>query len=570
MAKANRVRMIDWMIRVVEFILVSVIVLDCNSVYRHWLGWIGDPKFYALWLGNAAAYLLILLFLIRDKSNLTCIKDLGVPLFISFVFVFEFNAFNALRNVNTGYLGYFLFFMTAMLILYRFYAEKKEPLRLLFVLEYIVLFIAVASLVLWFGACVLDLWGMNPDVKVWWGGKYYDSNYLNLFIRRWQEDFGADKTKNLGMFVEPPMYGLFLGYGLYTELFLKKKSNPAIVVIFLAALLSCRATLAIMLALLALFFLFAEMIKDKRYAKVVIPLLVALTAIGVMGLFFYKKKTGWGSFATHIDDFVAAIKCWLQNPILGCGYDSETPIQQFMSEFRSHNLGLSNSAAVVLAEGGIVLFTYYFLPFFYFMLAFFKKNRKLAYWGAGMFLFWVVVIFHTRLFIFFLLAFGYSLADVKVRIKDVKEGEKRISFGIHYPDDNLSADGGFFSKKILDLPEGFLFVMNLVLTGAAIYGLIRNSLFSTASLITSAAVLLAQAALLVAFVMKKKVAKMQRSLILTGLWILCLTCGQLYEVLDSIYTVLHLHVQDCGWSFLLAVTILYAIGTVVQETKAHA
>ncbi len=562
MTEKQHISILDWVIYLVEFILVLIVILDCNSVYRHWLGWEGDPKTYALWIANISAWLLVLLYLIKDKSNFQCIKDYKFVFLISFVFVFEFNALNALKKVASGYLGYFFFFMNAMVILYLIYRKNQEPFRLLYLMEYLILFIAVTSVILWFGSSVLELWGRNEDVRVWWGGKYFDANYLNLCIRRWV--FTGDLKKNLGIFVEPPMYGLFLGFGLYTELFMRKKANPCIVGAFLVALISCKAILAIMLALLAVFFVVVELIKDKKYSKIIISAMVALTIAGVMVLFFHKMKTGWGSFATHIDDFVAALKCWTRYPILGCGYDCEVPIQEFMSDFRKDNLGLSNSAAVVLAEGGIVLFIYYFLPFLLMMLAFFKKNRKLAYWAAGMFLFWVVVIFHTRLFIFFLLAFGYSMIELSIPLHNSKEKTKKISFCLAYPMDNCTEDDKLFGKVKLDLPWGFIFVMHFVLSLTAIYGIVNHNVFPMMSLLAAAVVLLVQLITVFINLAKRKMSKMQNTVILFGLWLIFMILGHLYKVLDSLYVTFKLHIQDCGWSFLLTVTILYAIGIAVN------
>jgi len=123
------------------------------------------------------------------------------------------------------------------------------------------------------------------------------------------------------------------------------------VIIFILTLFSNRAVLALMLAMGALFFQYLEMSRGKKLAKVLTPIALVLLVVGGVTLILYKQRVGWGSFATHIDDFAAALKCWMKYPILGCGYDNEIPIKELMSEFRAHNQGLSNSAAVVLADG---------------------------------------------------------------------------------------------------------------------------------------------------------------------------------------------------------------------------
>lgn len=552
---------LDILIKTIEFVLILTVILDCNSVYRLRWGWNFEPHLLALWVANVSAYLLLVLWIIKDKTNFECVRDMKALILISFLMITEYNAF-FVQKLDSGFVGYFFFFVTAMVLLYQVYRKNGKPFHLLFLMEYVILFIAIVSVILWIGSSILELWGRNSDLKVFWGGIYFDANYLNICIRRWV--FDGDLTKNLGIFVEPPMFGLFLGFGLYTELFLKKKSNVAIVVSFLIALISCRAILAIMLALLALVFLFAELIWHKKFAKILIPVMAILGCIAVAGLFIYKMKTGWGSLATHIDDFKAALQCWLHYPIWGCGYDREMPIQEFMSDFRSNNLGLSNSAAVVLAEGGIVLFAFYFLPFLFMMLAFFKKNRKFAFWGAGMFLFWVVVIFHTRLFIFFLLALGYSMVKFKVRLLNVKENEKRVEAGITYFDENQSEEKGYFSKTFLDLPVGFILIMTMILVGSAVYGLISFKDFNVQNLISSIFILLAEALLLFWNLKKKSLSKLVNSICQIGIWLFYMLVGQPYRVLDSFYTVTKLHIQDCWWKFIVVVIGLYFIGTLLD------
>lgn len=554
---------VETIISILEFILVLVIVLECNSVYRAIVVINYNPKIWALRISIITAFMLIVLHIVKDRSNFVCIKDYKSLFLISFLAVLEFNALNALKIPGTYFLGYFLFFMNEMVILYRIYRKENDTFRLIYLMEYVILFIAVASVFLWIGSSILELWGRNPDVFVNWGGIYYDSNYLNLCIRRWH--FAGDATKNLGIFVEPPMYGLFLGFGVYTELFLKKKSNPAIVAAFFIAVLSNRAVLTMMICLAAILFLFIEMIKGKKYAKFLISLMILATLGGIILLYFYKKRTGWGSLATHIDDFAAALKCWIHYPILGCGFDSELPIRQYMSEFRSNNLGLSNSAAVVLAEGGIVLFSYYFLPFALMMSAFFKRNARLAYWAAGMFMFWVVVIFHTRLFIFFLLALGYSMIDLKVHLFHIPKKEKVIDCSLWIFQDNLSEEAGYFQKQFLNLPVGFLIVSSFILSFVACFGLMNSDRFSVSNAISAIIILLAELAILIYNVKTKKLTGFQNSILQILLWLFYMAAGQPYQVINYFYSLTGLHIQTKWWLSIVLAILLYSVGVLAER-----
>ena len=544
------------LIYILEFILVLTILLDGNTVYRI-LEININQRVLAMLLGNICAYSLILLHIFKNKSDVDVIFKYKYLFLVSVLFVLVFNALNVVNSKGSCFLGYFLFFVNAMVVLFAIYRKNGSPFRLLFLLEYLVLFIAVISTLLWFGSSVLGLWGMGEDVYVNWGGEYANTNYLNLCLRRWTENYSMDTYKNLGIFVEPPMFGLFLGFGLYTELFLKKKSNLVIVIVFLIAIVSNRATLTMMIALVALFFKFLEIIEGKKYAKLFTVASVSIAIIGVAVLFLHKMKTGWGGFATHIDDFVASFKCWLHYPVLGCGYNTETPIQAYMSDFRSHNLGLSNSAAVVLAEGGIVLFTYYLIPFVLFMISYLKKNKKLAYWGVGMFFYWVVVIFHTRLLVFFILALGYSMVELKK--------EKKFSLKLNTYIENLSEEKGLFTRKLIDLPAGFIVMMGVALTFCSLLGILCNTLldtapFSTANSIISVIIFVFEIALLTLSIKRYKIGKFKNTMFQLGAWLAYIVIGQPYKVIDYFLTTFGLRIQDAWWTSIILVIFLFIIG----------
>ena len=556
MKKGNII--LDGFVLFFEIMLLMIIVLDCNSIFRIDTAIMVNLQALALKGANWIAALLICLLLLRDKRKGIILRQHLLLFIVSFVFAFEFNALNALPHGGYGFLGYTLVFVNLMLILFRMYKADDRCFHLLILLEYMILVLAVISLCLWVGSSVLELWGRNADIKVNWGGFYSDTNYLNLCIRRYIPI--DDTTKNLGIFIEPPMYGLFLGYGFCTELFLKKKSNPLILVVFFLTLISNRAILAILISMGAIFLKYLELVEGRKFARILTPLLMLLGFTAAVMLVIYKYQVGWGSFAPHVDDFAACFKCWLHNPILGCGFDNPYPIKQYMSDYRSFNMGLSNSAAVVLAEGGIVLFLYYFLPFVILMSAYFQKNKKIAYWAVCMCMFWIVVIFHVRLFVFFLLALGYSMLDLEYV-------NKRLHFGIELPMDNLSEEKGNFQLKILCLPKGVAAVMDLVLVFAAVYGLMNAGRFSLKNTIVSGGILVLEIVFVVIRFQKKNWNRTYLNCIEIGFWLFYMICGQAYRVFDHFYTLTDLHIQTCWWHSIVAAVILIAAGVIFEKIQ---
>ena len=571
---------LDFLIKMLEFFFVLLVLLECNSVWRQNIGLSFDVRDWSIGSACLSVFLLILLYIVKDKSNVCCVTEYLPLFFVSVVFCLEFNAFNSLNEIQNSFnpsessmiygksfLIFFLIFMNLMTVLFRIYRKNKESFRLFILLEYVILILAFFSVILWFGACVLELWGKNSDVYVNWGGQYYDSNYLNLCIRRWI--FEGDIKKNLGIFVEPPMFGLMLGYGLYTELFLKKKTNPGIVVIFCIALISCRAILGIMVAMLAFVLCFMEALRERKNGKWLSALIILCMIAGCILLIIYKSRVGWGSFATHIDDFIASFKCWLEYPIIGCGFDYPLPIFEYMSDFRADNIGLSNSAAVVLAEGGIVLFTYYVLPFAFMAYGYFKGNRRLAYWAIGMFAFWVVVIFHTRLFMFFLLALGYSMVDLRTHLfQREKKTKQIIEFKLHVFEENQLMDKHWLKKDCLILPNAFVFIMSLLLFFSSCWGLVFAKRFSVRNGVISVILIFTEIVFFVLAFLRKRFSKKIIDCVLGMLWLIYMCVGQPYQVLDHFYSMTGLHFQDSWWRFIVLCLIIYALVLIINKWEA--
>lgn len=565
-AAVEKKGLIDYFIRLTEFMMAITIIFDCNSVYRTMRFGV-SPVLLSMIGINIFAAILIGLWVIKDRGNIECIKEHKLLFLVSFVFVFLFYFVNASKTETLGWLEYFLFFMNLMVILFRIYRRNHDTFRILFVIERVMIVISVVSVILWIGSNLLELWGMNEDVFVQWGGKYYNTNYLNMCLRRWDPMYVCDIEKNLGIFCEPPMFGLMLGFSIYTELFLKKKTNILTVLVFLIALLSSRAILGIMICAVAFFLKLVEMMQGKKYAKYVICGAVLAAAAVIVGLAMFKMGNESGSFRTHIDDFVAAFKCWTNYPIFGCGYGNQDPITEYMSAFRADNLGVSNSIAVTLAEGGIVLWLYYVIPFVIMGMSFFKKNKKTAYWAAGMFLFWVGVVFHLRLLIFLILALGYSMIDLK--LTEDGNGKKKIAFAIKWFDENENTEPGFFVKKPLCVPISFRIVMMAFLVCVSGYCLINASSMQVTDIISAVVVLTGCVVLVLCNTGGRKMNGYINFAIECGLWLVFMLIGNLYQVLDRLYSATGLYIQDNWWTSIVQVILMYAVGCAIEMIREN-
>ena len=83
----------------------------------------------------------------------------------------------------------------------------------------------------------------------------------------------------------------------------------------------------------------------------------------------------------------------------------------------ARNPGLSNSVATVLGEGGAMLGALCMMPFLICFLYLFRREEKgerdMALWAVGPLGLYVGIIFVYHIFLIFVIAFGYSLVEVR-------------------------------------------------------------------------------------------------------------------------------------------------------------
>ena len=99
-----------------ELLLLLIIVLDCNSIFRVDTAILINLQAIALNVANGIAALLIILHLIKDTRKFTILEH-HIPLFlVSVIFTFEFNALNAIKHGGHEFMGYTLVFVNLITI----------------------------------------------------------------------------------------------------------------------------------------------------------------------------------------------------------------------------------------------------------------------------------------------------------------------------------------------------------------------------------------------------------------------------------------------------------------------
>ena len=215
-------------------------------------------------------------------------------------------------------------------------------------------FLALASLVLWVLGPLTRILHGNVRVSTTWtdSGDQIDRwGYFGLlFVTQTYELSGVLFARNSGIFTEAPMYSFSLCCAAIVELFLNKRARPLVVVLFLVTVLSTVSSSGMILFVLALVLYAAER-ANKRSVYIVLPVLAVLAVI-VGGIILYRKLSS-PSGNIRLDDYRAGIMAWLERPFIGHGFDNLTRYEVYMSDFRSGNVGLSNSVSLIISSGGL-------------------------------------------------------------------------------------------------------------------------------------------------------------------------------------------------------------------------
>lgn len=405
----------DMILIIIEYILAFFVLIDCNSVYANL---VNSP--YNL-QKMSLVFSLILIGVIFWKDKVTWKEILKFSIFPSGVLFLYAILLSLLIKIPDGlygsYIKYFVFFLPISIFLFRLYRQRSQDYQLFYRIADIVLVLSLVSLFFWLSGSILDIiqpnkviqsrWGSMAEIDSYWGVQFLRSEqmetigFLNISIYR-----------NIGLYPESPMFDIALLLALCTELFLKNNARKWRIGILLVTIVSTFGTLAIILAMAALFLKTFERVKTfGKWKWAVFLMICGLIAIVVV-LLYNKKLYGTGSYNSHLDDLVACLKAWRTSPLFGTGFENNSIIHEFMADFRKGNKGYTTSAGAILAHGGITLFLIYIIPFLR-LLKFESKKMNEALFGMIMLAVFITFVFPYRFLMFWLLAFGFSKIDLK-------------------------------------------------------------------------------------------------------------------------------------------------------------
>lgn len=339
-------------------ILALFLILNCQSVYQR----ASDYNFHIY----EACFILTIIyscysFLHWGLTN----NKIGYVFLVSFIYYFLIFLVLLCSVDFDNYAGYLSRFLVFPFYLIFFATNAPQKKKFLIFKS----FVNWSSLIGWitFICWVLSTIGiLKPSgfFKVNWGEEVNYSNYYGIYFSspyQYIDWFGGIK-RNIGIFTEGPMFMLVLTFALLFTMLIEREykfKRKAILGIILALLSTASITGYIVLIL----FIGKKIIdRHSNYRNKIITTMFGVIIAIVAVSWLFEMKSNTASFLIRIDDYLTGLKVWELSPLIGSGYENLMILQQYMSSFRSSNVGYSNTFFSVLAYGGIVFAIPYIAP----------------------------------------------------------------------------------------------------------------------------------------------------------------------------------------------------------------
>ena len=464
--------LLDFIRKYLEYVLVILIILECNSFFLQSTG-NNDGSGFWVYVNQACilialAILFLLILKTRNLRPLLSLLPIGAAYYTLAFLFFLYNVRVLAPQNAADYTSRFLFFLPLMICVFCYEREIGEPFILWFRYADIVLVFSCLNLL------VFIILSFSPEIlqsdliQTRWAG-YIKSlrNFYNICAVQlgvYREALGLRIFRNFGIFTEPLMFCIPLITALSTEMFLRRRAWSWIwkCLILSLVIFTAQSDFGFILA----FFLWgikAVQVLPRKYRKTISPI-VAVGVVLFCSFIFQKKGILYGqnelsSLGMHLADYKYSFLAFREHPLLGGGYWNDAYISSFMPPDRfAKNPGLSNTIGVVFGEGGIVLGAICTIPFLLGLMQLFHKgNRPLSLWFIGIFGIFAGIIFRFRLYLIIILAFGYSLLGIGI------SGQHLTFFPkLQWPSEKNISDSHIKNKWIPYIFAGGVFVLFLL------------------------------------------------------------------------------------------------------------
>ena len=381
-----------YLYKFVTFILSFLLILNTNSI------WTTIPGTKEKFINILYLVLPVCIFFSLLSVKIDSIKFRNI-LVLTIFFLIYFSIF-LIVPVNRASISLGLKLLVSFLSFLLYFGlcndTKKFPLIFEYYINWMVI-IGIISLVLWMLVSCMRILQFNSSILSDWStfngyaarissyhGIYFETQYLNNIPR------------NSAIFPEAPMASLHFLVALSLNfLFCQGKFSKVKNLLLILAIISTLSStgyigIVLLFTYKMVFFKFKN--NTLNYLKFLWVIVFLIGSIVVVNLIF-SQKIGSESGNIRKDDYLAAFNAWKTSPIFGVGLVSDT-VKNYMSLWRSYNLGFSNSLMDVLAHGGLWLLVVY-------VGAGLKgaiSNLKIKNFNMIMFIIMVFYLFATTIF----------------------------------------------------------------------------------------------------------------------------------------------------------------------------
>lgn len=340
-----------YLYKFVTFILSFLLILNTNSI------WTTIPGTKEKFINILYLVLPVCIFFSLLSVKIDSIKFRNI-LVLTIFFLIYFSIF-LIVPVNRGSISLGLKLLVSFISFLLYFGlctdTKKFPLIFEYYINWMVI-IGIVSLVLWMLVSCMRILQFNSSILSDWStfngyaarissyhGIYFETQYLNNIPR------------NSAIFPEAPMASLHFLVALSLNfLFCQGKFSKAKNLLLILAIISTLSStgyigIVLLFTYKMVFYKFKN--NTLNYLKFLWIVVFLIGSIVIVNLIF-SQKIGSESGNIRKDDYLAAFNAWKTSPIFGVGLVSDT-VKNYMSLWRSYNLGFSNSLMDVLAHGGL-------------------------------------------------------------------------------------------------------------------------------------------------------------------------------------------------------------------------
>ncbi len=422
----------------IEYIFILFVILSFRT-----------PFVAAIYNNYYLNEIIALFFVVLFISELSKVK-IKYVLFNKWILIFlPYYAIMLLYIIMGGignglkqFMAKFLIILPALSLTFTLYFSEHKIINLLKKYSNIMCVIAFISLYFWLFGSLFHLIQPTGNFYANWGGPHNYLSYYNLYFERQYATFmGINMVRNIGMFLEGPMYSSCLVIAIALELFLSddlkyygdynknykylhgfnRLFHPKSLILILTLLTTLTTTGYIMLILMIFLLILINNPRNRqiRLLKYAFTIVIAVVAFYLAHIIFLNKSTSM-SWKTRSDDYAAGFRAWMHSPIWGNGFNNFDSVKYYMSSFRRDNLGFSNSLFVVLVEGGILLLSVYALPAITCIYNAIKQNKPgIAAFTTVIIIEFVAAIIQFEFLMILLLAFFYSFTIYSIGKKNI-------------------------------------------------------------------------------------------------------------------------------------------------------